>query len=187
MTENQSTSSAKVQQMKQFTRAALWDSVNRHADAYRVAFPQNSEADLKMVASYCAGLSIDRASQILCCAEDDIQKAIIRVQTFVQNQELNDWWQPLLDHIIENPPSFGDCNAQNLLEMLYEKYCDWNDFTDDATRESIRAVNERLKHLSIPEIDSVMDIVYRICRNHQRTGFCEGIKIGIRLAEELNI
>ena len=168
-------------------RKILLDAITRHASAYRAAFPDTAESDLAMVIAYCEGHSGTRVSVEFNCSESTVYRALARTRDFALYQDTYNRWQPLLDLVWEYEPDFGDCNAQNLLEMLYEKYCDWNDFNDDQTRESIRAVNERLKQLSIPEIDSVMDIVYTVCHNHQRTGFCEGIKIGIRLAKELNI
>ena len=42
-----------------------------------------------------------------------------------------------------------------------------------------------LEDLSLREQDPVIYAVCDLCHAHQRTGFTEGIKLGIRLGEEL--
>lgn len=166
-------------------RKVLLDTITRHKDEYRTAYPKTADSDLTLVGAYCAGLSAAHVALDHHCAESTVHRALNRVREFVQLQEHHNRWQSLLDHVMENAPNFGDCDAQSLLELFYEAYSDWNQIDDDTTRERIRILNERLKALTIPEADSVLDIVYSVCRCHQRTGFCEGIKLGVCLAEEL--
>ena len=40
---------------------------------------------------------------------------------------------------------------------------------------------------SLKEIDEIICAVCTLCRNHEKAGFIEGIKVGLNLARELNI
>ena len=166
-------------------KRAMMDTITRHKDEYRAAYPKTADSDLTLVSAYCDGHSAAHVALNHHCAESTVHRALNRVREFIQLQDFHNRWQPLLDHVMKHAPSFGDCDAQSLLEMLYETYSDWNRLDNDATRECIRMLHERLNALSIPEEDSVLDIVYDICHSNQRSGFCEGIKLGVRLAEEL--
>ena len=39
--------------------------------------------------------------------------------------------------------------------------------------------------MSLREMDKVVDAVCSLCREHERAGFKDGIKVGIRLDQEL--
>ena len=40
---------------------------------------------------------------------------------------------------------------------------------------------------SLKEIDEIIYAVCTLCRDHEKAGFIEGVKIGMSLAKELNI
>lgn len=40
--------------------------------------------------------------------------------------------------------------------------------------------------MELRDMDKIIYPVCKLCRDHERSGFIEGIKIGIRLAHELN-
>ena len=40
---------------------------------------------------------------------------------------------------------------------------------------------------SLKEIDEIIYTVCTLCRNHEKAGFIEGVKVGMNLAKELNI
>lgn len=43
-----------------------------------------------------------------------------------------------------------------------------------------------MKEVAIPDMDGVIDTVCTLCWEHEKTGFVEGVKVGIRLAQELS-
>ena len=74
---------------------------------------------------------------------------------------------------------------QNLLEMLFDAY---NDSTG-MDNEEIKADFERLYQLMngkpLQEIDEIIYAVCTLCRDHEKAGFIEGVKVGIGLGQEL--
>jgi len=49
-------------------------------------------------------------------------------------------------------------------------------------------LGEEDKHpMSLWEIDKIIYPVCKLCRDHEKAGFMEGVKIGIKLSKELDI
>lgn len=74
---------------------------------------------------------------------------------------------------------------QNLLDLLYDAYND----TTGMGNEEIKAHFEKLYQLMngkpLQEIDEIIYAVCTLCRDHERAGFVEGVKVGIGLGQEL--
>ena len=76
---------------------------------------------------------------------------------------------------------------QNLLDLLYEAY----NGTTGMDNEEIKADFEKLYRLMngkpLQEIDEIIYAVCTLCRDHEKAGFVEGVKVGMSLARELSI
>ena len=74
---------------------------------------------------------------------------------------------------------------QSILEMLYDAYND----TTGMDNAEIKADFERLYQLMngkpLQEIDEIIYAVCTLCRDHEKAGFIEGVKVGIGLGQEL--
>ena len=75
---------------------------------------------------------------------------------------------------------------QNILDLLYEAY----NATTGMDNEEIKADFEELYRLMngkpLKEIDEIIYAVCTLCRDHEKVGFIEGIKVGMLLARETN-
>ena len=57
---------------------------------------------------------------------------------------------------------------------------------DDGTiKENFIELYRLMNGMELREMDKIIYPVCTLCREHQRSGFVEGIKVGIRLREEL--
>ena len=72
-----------------------------------------------------------------------------------------------------------------MLTMLYECYSDSNRMDDDRIRADFRELYAQMNGMTIQEMDRVIYLVCSLCRDHQRVGFTEGVKIGLLLAGEV--
>ena len=162
------------------------DAIIRHSEAYKSAHPRTADTDLVLVKAYCAGLSAVHVALDHGRCESTVYRALNRARDFVRFQERSDRWQPLLDDVMELSSNFGDCDAGSLLEMLFEKYCDWNDLSSERSKMDFQEIHTLLIDACIGDTEPVMDVFCDVCHDYQRTGFCEGIRLGIRLYEELN-
>ena len=74
---------------------------------------------------------------------------------------------------------------QNILDLLYDAYND----TTGMDNAEIKADFERLYQLMngkpLQEIDEIIYAVCTLCRDHEKAGFIEGVKVGIGLGQEL--
>lgn len=96
---------------------------------------------------------------------------------------MNNYFEKLREYITANSPDFGD--GDSVLTMLYETYADYNRMDDGTIKESFKERYRLMNGMTLTQMDTILDPVCTLCRDHQRSGFVEGIKIGVRLIDEL--
>ena len=93
------------------------------------------------------------------------------------------YFEKLRAYIAENPPDFGD--GESVLTLLYEAYAESNKMDDGTIKEDFNELYRLMNGMEIRDMDKIIYPVCTLCRDHERSGFIEGIKIGIRLQQEL--
>ena len=77
-------------------------------------------------------------------------------------------------------------DADTVLELLYNTYYE-HVCTDDT--DEIKQAFDDLYHSTtgktLKEKDEIIDAVCNLCRLHQQTGFIDGIRLGLKLSQEL--
>lgn len=96
---------------------------------------------------------------------------------------MKDYFEKLRTYIAENPPDFGD--GESVLTLLYEAYADSNKMDDGTIWEDFNELYRQMNGMELRAMDQIIYPVCTLCRDHQRSGFVEGLKVGIRLREEL--
>ena len=96
---------------------------------------------------------------------------------------MKNYFEKLRAHIAENPPNFGD--SDSVLTLLYEAYAESNKMDDGTIKEDFNELYRLMNGMELREMDKIIYPVCTLCRDHQRSGFVEGIKVGIRLRTEL--
>ena len=96
---------------------------------------------------------------------------------------MKNYFEKLRAYIAENPPDFGD--SESILILLYESYADSNKMDDGTIREDFNELYQQMNGMELREMDRIIYPVCTLCRDHQRSGFVEGIKVGIQLKREL--
>lgn len=69
--------------------------------------------------------------------------------------------------------------------VLSFRYHECNSTDNDAVKTAFEGLYQRMHGMSLREMDRIVDAVCTFCREHERAGFTEGIKVGVRLAQEL--
>ena len=94
--------------------------------------------------------------------------------------KMNEYLTALQTHLVPQQST-----NQNILDLLYDAYND----TTGLDNEEIKADFERLYQLMngkpLQEIDEIIYAVCTLCRDHEKAGFVEGVKVGIGLGQEL--
>jgi hypothetical protein len=96
---------------------------------------------------------------------------------------VKNYFEKLKAYIAENPPDFGD--GDSVLTLLYEAYAESNRMDDGTIKEDFNELYRLMNGMELREMDKIIYPVCTLCRDHQRSGFVEGIKIGIHLQMEL--
>ena len=93
------------------------------------------------------------------------------------------YFEKLKTYIAKNPPDFGD--GKSVLTMLYEAHAESNKMDDGTIKEDFNELYRQMNGMELREMDRIIYPVCTLCRDHQRSGFVEGVKVGVRLRAEL--
>ena len=97
---------------------------------------------------------------------------------------MKNFYDVLNRYVSENQPSFGD--GESVLTLLYEAYSECNRLDDTQIKADFNELYRLMNGMELQEMDKIIYPVCKLCRDHERSGFAEGIKIGIMLARELS-
>ena len=89
--------------------------------------------------------------------------------------------QSKLDNLQPNYPD----NAEGILEVLFDAYNESSGFDNAAIKSDFEELYRIMNDKSLKEIDEIIYSVCTLCRNHEKAGFIEGIKVGMHLKTEL--
>ena len=92
------------------------------------------------------------------------------------------YFEKLRTYIAENPPDFGD--GDPVLTLLYEAYAESNKMDDGTIKEDFNELYRLMNGMELRDMDKIIYPVCTLCRDHQRSGFVEGVKVGVRLRAE---
>ena len=96
---------------------------------------------------------------------------------------MNPYIEKLKSTLAESPPNLGP--GDTILSLLYEAYTDLNNLDNTHIKAGFHALYQAMNGKDLNEMDQILDPVCTLCREHQRSGFVEGVKVGIWLAIEL--
>ena len=82
-------------------------------------------------------------------------------------------------------PNFPD-NAESILEVLFDAYNESSGFDNAAIKADFEELYRLMNGKALKEIDEIIYAVCSLCREHEKAGFIEGVKIGMSLVRELN-
>ena len=96
---------------------------------------------------------------------------------------MKNYFEKLRTCIAENPPDYGD--GESVLTLLYEAYAESNRMDDGTIKEDFNELYRQMNGMELREMDKIIYPVCTLCRDHQRSGFMEGVKVGVQLQMEL--
>lgn len=96
---------------------------------------------------------------------------------------MNQFYDVLKRIVADHQPNFVD--GDSVLTMLYEAYSECNRLDDAQVKDDFHELYQLMNGMELRDMDKIIYPVCKLCRDHERSGFIEGIKIGITLAQEL--
>lgn len=100
--------------------------------------------------------------------------------------KMNEFMTALQTHLTNQQPNYPD-NAQSILEVLFDAYNESSGFDNAAIKADFEELYRLMNERPLKEIDEIIYAVCSLCRDHEKAGFVEGVKVGMSLAKELNI
>lgn len=92
--------------------------------------------------------------------------------------------QALREYALSHELNFGD--AESVLEMLYECHNENSPYDNEKIKADFNELYQQMNGMPLREMDKIIYPVCTLCRDHEKAGFIEGIKVGIRLEQELS-
>lgn len=90
--------------------------------------------------------------------------------------------QSNLDALQPNYPN----HTESILEMLFDAYNESISFDNATIEADFDELYRLMNGKPLKEIDKIIYTVCTLCRDHEKAGFAEGIKVGMSLARELS-
>ena len=97
---------------------------------------------------------------------------------------MKNFYEVLQQHVSDMQPNFGD--GESVLTMLYEAYSECNRLDDTQIKDDFHELYQLMNGMELRDMDRVIYPVCKLCRDHERSGFIEGIRIGLMLYHELD-
>ena len=94
--------------------------------------------------------------------------------------KMNDYLTALQTHLTTQLST-----DQNILGLLYEAYNDSTGLDNEEIKADFEELYRLMNGKPLQEIDEIIYAVCTLCRDHERAGFVEGVKVGIGLGQEL--
>ena len=95
-----------------------------------------------------------------------------------------DYLRVLNEHIQSHPLELG--TSASVLALLYESYIELQGFENEQIKTDFNKLYRAMNGMELQEMDRVLYPVCTLCRDHERSGFIHGVKVGIMLNSELN-
>lgn len=92
-------------------------------------------------------------------------------------------FEALKAYIESHPPNFGD--GESVLTLLYEWHNENSPYDNEQIKADFNELYQKMNGMPLREMDNIIYPVCKLCRDHERSGFVEGVKVEIRLECEL--
>ena len=96
---------------------------------------------------------------------------------------MKEYIKSLKTYIDQHPPNCGD--ADSVLGMLYECHNENSTYDNEQIRVDFNELYQQMNGMPLREMDRIIYPVCKLCRDHEKAGFIEGIRLGVLLAHEL--
>ena len=78
-------------------------------------------------------------------------------------------------------------NGESILEVLVDVYNASSGIDNTTIKSDFKELYRLMNGKSLKEIDESIYAVCTLCRDHEKAGFIEGVKVGVGLVKELSI
>ena len=94
--------------------------------------------------------------------------------------KMNEFMTALREKLDDLQPKYPN-NAESILEVLYNTYNEYSCFENEQIQADFEELYQRMNGKQLQEMDGIIYAVCALCRDHEKAGFIEGVKIGMEL------
>ena len=98
---------------------------------------------------------------------------------------MKEYLQKLSAYIAEHPPVLHSEDADTILDALFWVYSEAACADCQAVRQYNDNLNRLLNSLPTERANTIIDAVNDLCWEHERQGFINGFRLGMRLEQEI--
>ena len=98
---------------------------------------------------------------------------------------MDEFMNALQAQLATQQPNYPD-NAESILEVLFDAYNESSGFDNAAIKADFEELYQLMNGKTLKEIDEIIYAVCTLCRDHEKAGFTEGIKVGMNLITEIS-
>ena len=92
---------------------------------------------------------------------------------------MNKFYDTLKKHIADHQSNLD--NGDSVLILLYKAHSECNRLDYDRVKADFKELYHQMNGMTLPEIERILDPICSLYMDHERAGFIEGIRSGIRL------
>ena len=97
---------------------------------------------------------------------------------------MDEFMKVLQTKLATQQPNYPD-NAESILEVLFDAYNESSGFDNAAIKADFEELYWLMNGKPLKEIDEIIYTVCTLCRDHEKAGFIEGIRVGYQLSKEI--
>lgn len=157
--------------------------LHKQEKSYRASHPQTGEQDLRIAKAYWQGTPVPEIMEDFHYSQPTVYRIIGKVEKFLLQRQA--YFNTLYRYAENNLPNYGDGEAHSILEMLFCHYEEFNRFETEAITEGFHKLYDQMEGKKLDEIDPVIYTTSILCREHEKAGFVEGVKVGVLMGVEL--
>ena len=98
---------------------------------------------------------------------------------------MDEFLNTLQTKLATQQPNYPD-NAESILEVLFDAYNESSGFDNAAIKADFEELYRLMNGKPLKEIDEIIYTICTLCRDHEKAGFVEGVKVGVSLTRETN-
>lgn len=99
---------------------------------------------------------------------------------------MEEYIRKLSAYVAEHPPNFHSDSGDTILDALFWAYCENAGADSEAVQRGYNDLNSLLKSMPAEQVNTIINTVNDLCWEHDRLGFINGFKTGMRLEQELS-
>ena len=88
--------------------------------------------------------------------------------------------------VAEHPPDMHSDDVHTILDALFWAYCESAGADNENVQQGYDTLQQQLQLLPAQDVNTIINTVNDLCWEHDRQGFINGFKMGMRLEQELS-